>query len=177
MAESDIPFPLLAGQHICMTDNEGNKVYYRIQRQAKMFDFPFPYEIPPLTSLRDNDISIGQGSGAISVFRTSANEMKQWVTWIDNDYLGVTWTILDAKVNAILGNDQPETKYTSPFGSVNFPKFIFDNPAGNVTFTISNKNPLKLIAGTLHIIMYDYKVLPSKAVPEYCTDIGYGGSR
>lgn len=166
--ESDIPFPLLSGQYI-----KYNGKYYKVTKQPKMFDFPFPYELPPSGKLNDNSIQLNSTS-KVSAFSTSENQMKEWVTWIDNDYLGIVWNIASIKINSINGISEPETKYTSPFGSVNFPKFIFNNATGSVSFNLINTNPVKFIAGTIHIIMYDYKVALVDGTPDYYTDISYG---
>lgn len=176
MDENDIPFPLLSGQYFSVLAGDGARQFFKVTRQPTMFDFPFPYEIPPTSILADQDITIGAGSGAVSVFRTKANGLKQWVTWVDNDYLGVVWNVVDVKINSLLGSSQPETKYLCPFGSINFPKFIFNNSSGNVTFTLVNASPSKVIAGTLHIIMYDYTAERFQGVPPYYTDIEYKGA-
>lgn len=175
--ENDIPFPLLSGQYFSVLNDGGNtRAFYKVTRQPTMYDFAYPYEIAPSESLADQDITIGSGSGALSIWRTKANELKQWVTWIDNDYLGVIWNVVDVKINSMTGTSEPETKYLCPFGSVNFPKFIFNNAAGNVTFTLKNLSTTKTIAGTLHIIMYGYTSEPANVQPQYYTDIEYKGT-
>lgn len=175
--ENDIPFPLLSGQYFSALIEGGTaRQYFRVTRQPTMYDFAFPYEIGAGLKLEDQDITIGSGSGALSIFRTKKNGLKQWVTWIDNDYVGVVWSVVDVKMNSMTGTSEPETKYLCPVGSVNFPKFIFDNSAGNVTFTVNNLSATRTIAGTLHIIMYEYTAEEVKQVPQYFTDIEYRGT-
>lgn len=179
MGENDIPFPLLSGQYISALNTDGARIFYQISRQPTMFDLPFAYEIAAGLSLSDQTITLGTGSGALSVFRTKTPGMKQWVTWIDNDYLGINWNIVDVKVNSLTGFNEPETKYLTPFGSVNFPKFILNNSSGNVTFTLKNLSLTNTIAGTIHIIMYEYTIQQVKTVPQVYTDIEFrsaGGS-
>lgn len=169
---NEIPFPLLSGQFVYTTIN-GKKVYYELTRQGRYFDLQYPYEIPPATTLSDLSIQNGTGSGAISVFRTKVPGLKEWVTWVDNDWLSVSWVIDSVRVNTLSGFSEPETKYTSPTGSSNFPKFTINNSAGNITFTLTNRNPINMIAGTLHILMYDYVIAPYNAIPSSATDITY----
>lgn len=175
--ENDIPFPLLSGQYISAFQDTSNvREYYQIVRQPSFFDLTYSYEIGPGLELSDETITLGTGSGALSAFRTNVPGLKQWVTWIDNDYLGVRWDIVDVKMNSLKGTNEPETKYTSPFGSVNFPKFILNNASGNVTFTLSNLSSTKTIAGTLHIMLYEYQIEKAKGTPQYYTDIEYRGT-
>ena len=170
--ENDIPFPLLAGQFVAAYENNV-KSYYKISGQPVMVDLAYPYEIGPDLEIADQTITLGKGSGAISAFRT--NNLKQWVTWIDNDYLTVQWTIDNVNINSLNSFIEPLTAYISPFGTINFPLFILHNVSGNVTFTLSNTSLTKTIAGTLHIIMYDYKIEPVSSAPPQYTDIDYRG--
>lgn len=175
--ENDIPFPLLSGQYVSGFDNTNQiRVFYQVDRQPSFFDLTYKYEISPLQKISDQTITLGTGSGALSVFRTKVPGMKQWVTWIDNDYLGVTWNVVDVNMNSLTGFSEPETKYTSPFGGISFPKFILNNSAGNVTFTLSNLSSTKTIAGTLHILMYEYALKKASGTPPYYTDIEYKGT-
>jgi len=177
MAENDIPFPLLSGQFISSIGANGQREFYQIIRQPTMFDLTYQYAIAPTESLEDQTITNGTGSGQISVFKTNVPGLKQWVTWIDNDYLGVSWNVVDVKANTMLGFNRPLTKYTSPFGSVNFPLFILNNSSGNVTFNLTNLSKLNSIAGTLHVLMYEYVIKPYTGTPPtYYTDISYKGS-
>ncbi len=174
MDENDIPFPLLSGQYISTSQGtDRNRTFWQIVKQPSMFDLSFSYEIAAGLSLADQTITNGTGSGAISVFKTSVPGLKQWVTWIDNDYLGVKWALVDINMNSLSGFTRPLTKYTSPFGSVNFPMFILNNPSGNVTFTLENLSTTKTIAGTLHILMYEYTIRPAASAPSFYTDIEY----
>ncbi len=175
--ENDIPFPLLAGQWISTSIN-GTKNYIKLAGQPKFFDLTYAYEIGPDLQITDQTITLGTGSGAISAFRT--NYLKEWVTWIDNKYLQVSWVLDDVKINSLSSFNFPQTSLQTPFGSVNFPLFIYNNVSGNVTFTLTNTSLTKTIRGTLHIMMYDYKTgSPTSAVPPQYTDIDYnvgGGS-
>lgn len=175
--ENDIPFPLLSGQYVSgFANGSNNRTFYQITRQPSFFDLTYRYEIAPSDTIADQTITLGTGSGAISVFRTKVPGLKQWVTWIDNDYLGVTWNVVDVKMNSLTGFTEPETKYTSSFGGINFPKFILNNSSGNVTFTLSNLSKTKTIAGTLHILMYEYTIQQASGQPQYFTDIEYKGT-
>jgi hypothetical protein len=168
--ENEIPFPLLSGQYISVIENETVK-YYRTTKQPKMFDLTYSYEIPPSGSIADQTITLGTGNGALSVFKTGA--LKEWVTWIDNKYLKVDWNVLDVKLTSLTSFSEPLTKITSPYGSSNFPMFILKNSSGSVTFTLTNNSPLHTISGTLHIILYEYAIEESKAVPQVFTNIMY----
>lgn len=170
--ESDIPFPLLAGQYISAYV-DGVKKFFKIQGQPKMFDLTFSYEIGPSLQIADQTITQGTGSGALSVFRTSY--LKEWVTWIDNRYLTVDWVIDDKKLTSLDSFNQPLTSLITPIGSINFPLFVYNNKSGNVTFTLRNRSLTQTISGTLHVIMYDYKTEPAKEVPAVYTDIDYAG--
>ena len=170
--ESDIPFPLLAGQYIS-TYVDDQKKFFKIQGQPKLFDLTYAYEIGPGLQIPDETITQGTGSGTLSVFRTKY--LKEWVTWIDNKYLEVEWIINDKKLTSLDSFTQPLTSLISPFGTVNFPLFIYNNVSGNVTFTLTNHSLTKTIAGTLHVIMYDYKTEPVKEIPSIYTDIDYAG--
>ena len=85
------------------------------------------------------------------------------------------WTIDSVNINSLNSFIEPLTAYISPFGTINFPLFILHNVSGNVTFTLSNTSLTKTIAGTLHIIMYDYKIEPVSSAPPQYTDIDYRG--
>lgn len=172
MGENEIPFPLLSGQYV-YANADGTKRYYEIVRQPRYFDLTVPYEIPPSTTITDQTITNGTGSGEISVFRTKVPGLKEWVTWIDNDYLEVSWTIDSVRINSLSGYSRPETKYTSPFGGMNFPKFILNNAAGNVTFDLTNTSPGKYIAGTMHVIMYEYVIKAITEAPAQATNVTY----
>ena len=64
----------------------------------------------------------------------------------------------------------------TPYGTVNFPLFIYQNKSGNVSFTLKNTSLTKTIRGTLHILMYDYRTeKPSNIAPPQYTEIYYGG--
>ena len=138
-----------------------------------MFDLTYAYEIGPNLQIADQTITQGTGSGTLSVFRTKY--LKEWVTWIDNRYLKVDWVIDNKKITSLDSFTQPLTEIITPFGNVNFPLFIYNNVSGNVTFTLTNKSLTKTIAGTLHVIMYDYKTEPVKEIPSVYTDIDYAG--
>lgn len=174
MGESDIPFPLLSGQAIRATVN-GVETFYQVSKQARWFDLKFDYVIPPAQKLTDQTITLGSGSGAINAFATQF--LKEWVTWIDNDLIGVTWSISSVNINQLQGYGQPLTLFTSPAGSVNFPMFNFNNPAGNVTFDISNFSLTQYAAGTLHVMLYDYQLKNLTAAPSVYTDISYSTGR
>lgn len=166
MASDDIPFPLLAGQYIAVHVN--NEIeYYKIAGQPAMFDLTYPYEIGPGQKIADQSLTLSNGSA----FRT--NQLKEWVTWIDNDYLTVSWTINSNRINSLNSITVPLTKNLSPYGSINFPLFIFNNPAGNVSFTLGNSSQTNVISGTLHIIMYDYRITKVSTIPQQYTDIDY----
>lgn len=169
--ESDIPFPLLSGQWIATTVN-GKKEYVKISGQPKYFDLPYAYEIPPSEQISDISLTTGTGSGALSVFRT--NHLKEWVTWIDNKYLAVSWRINSTDINALNSFTTPQNVLQTPYGTVNFPLFIYNNRAGNVSFTLENKSLTKTIRGTVHIMMFSYYTEPPVATaPAQYTDIDY----
>ncbi len=169
--ESDIPFPLLAGQWVATTLND-KKYYIKISGQPKYFDLTFAYEIGPGLQIADQTITLGTGSGALSAFRT--NYLKEWVTWIDNKYLQVSWVLDDVNINSLSSFTSPQTVLQTPYGSVNFPLFIYKNVSGNVTFTLTNTSLTKVIRGTLHIMLYDYKTdTPTTTAPAQFTDIDY----
>jgi hypothetical protein len=155
--ESDIPFPLLAGQWIA-TFIDNKERYVKIGSQPRFFDLTFAYEIGPGLELQNQNISTGTGSGANSVFRTKY--LKEWVTWIDNKHLQVSWKIDDLSINSLNSFPYPQDSILTPYGSVNFPLFIYNNQSGNVTFTLTNTSLTKTIRGTLHILMYDYTTEP-----------------
>lgn len=155
MGENEIPFPLLSGQWVSVYKN-GIEQYVRIMAQPRFFDLEYAYEIGPDLDITDQTINIGTGSGAVNVFRTSG--LKQWVTWIDNKYLSVAWTINSLDINSLNSFSYPQDSVLTPYGSVNFPLFVYDDPAGNVSFTLTNTSLTKTIRGTLHILLYEYKV-------------------
>ncbi|WP_298409468.1 hypothetical protein [Ferroplasma sp.] len=168
--ESDIPFPLLSGQYIGMySASKKAEFYQKIVGQPKLFDLPYPYEIAPKSSIPNVTLTKGNAS----LFRT--DYLKQWVTWIDNKFLGVTWTVNDVNLTSLISNPQPMTFLTNPFGAINFPMFIFHNVSGNVVFSLSNSSALHTITGTLHILMYDYKTENVTGTPSVFTDIDYMG--
>jgi hypothetical protein len=170
--ESDIPFPLLAGQWIA-TRVQDTKQYIKISGQPKFFDLTYAYEIGPDLSIADQTLTLGTGSGAISAFRT--DYLKEWVTWIDNKYLGVSWKLDDVSINSLSSFSFPQDSIQTPYGSVNFPLFIYNNRSGNVTFTLTNTSLTKTIRGVLHVLMYDYKTdAPVATAPAQYTDIYYG---
>lgn len=166
LGKASLPFPFAAGENITAKVN-GQRKYFKITEQPAVYDFAFPYMLTAAGELPNQTITTGQGQGSQPVFRTIANEMKEWVAWIDNAYLGVQWEINDHNYNAILGITFPLTKYTSPFGSKAFPLFAVDNISGNVTFTLTNLSQLRPIAGTLHIEMYDYSLEPIEKPSSY----------
>lgn len=172
--ESDIPFPLLSGQWIATYINN-EKRFAKIATQGKFFDLKYTYEIGPLLSITDQTINTGTGSGANSVFRTKY--LKEWVTWIDNKYLQVAWTIDSVNINSLNSFAYPQDSVLTPYGSVNFPLFIYNNESGNVTFSLTNTSRTKTIKGTLHILMYEYRTEPLLPVnttpPAQYTDIYY----
>ena len=171
MGDSEIPFPLISGQYISAIEN-GKRVFYQVSKQPRYFDFSQDYELAPSASLSDQAFTLGSGSGAINAFQTPY--LKEWVTWIDNDDLGVSWNISNTAMNKVQGYTKPLTIYTSPYGSVSFPMFNFKNSTGNVTYTLQNLSATDTIAGTIHVLMYDYMIVPfSGSVPQYYTDIEY----
>ena len=174
--ESDIPFPLLSGQWIAKTIDE-KKQYIKIVGQPVYYDLVYPYEIGASSQLQDLDIKVGTGSGGLSVFRT--DYLKEWVTWIDNKYLQVAWRINSTDINSLNGFTTPQDVLQTPYGTVNFPLFIYENKAGNVVFSLTNKSSTKTIRGTLHILMYSYHTAkPVDTAPAQYTDIDYrGGSQ
>lgn len=173
--ESDIPFPLLAGQWIA-TYIDGTKNFVKISGQPKFFDLTYAYEIGPDLEIADQTLTLGTGSGAISAFRT--NYLKEWVTWIDNKYLTVSWQLDDVIINSLSSFREPQDSLQTPYGTVNFPLFIYNNRSGNVTFTLKNNSLTKTIRGTLHILMYDYHTeIPVATPPPQYTEIYYGGAK
>ena len=173
--ESDIPFPLLAGQWASVMQNS-TKQYVKISGQPKYFDLTYDYEIGPDLQIADQTLTLGTGSGAISAFRT--DYLKEWVTWIDNKYLTVSWVLDDINVNSLSSFQFPQDELMTPYGTVNFPLFIYDNRSGNVTFTLKNASLSKTIRGTLHIMMYDYYTeKPVATAPPQYTETTYGGRK
>jgi hypothetical protein len=171
--ESDIPFPLLAGQWIAATIQE-KKRYIKISHQPLYFDIPYAYEIGPRQELSDLTVNTGTGSGAQSVFKT--RYLKEWVTWIDNKYLAVAWRISSVDINSLNGFTTPQDALQTPYGTVNFPLFIYNNVSGNVVFSLKNLSYTKVIRGTLHILMYSYATdAPVDTAPPQYTDIDYKG--
>ena len=169
--ESDIPFPLLSGQWVAKTI-DGKKQYMKISGQPTFFDLKYSYEIAPTQQLQDLDIKLGSGSGGLSVFRT--DYLKEWVTWIDNKYLEVAWRINSTDINSLNSFTTPQNVLQTPYGTVNFPLFIYNNRAGNVSFTLENKSLTKTIRGTVHIMMFSYYTEPPVATaPAQYTDIDY----
>jgi hypothetical protein len=173
--ENDIPFPLLSGQWVATYINNV-KSFVKISGQPKFFDLSYAYEIGPDLEIADQTLTLGTGSGAISAFRT--NFLKEWVTWIDNKYLTVSWQLDDVQINSLSSFREPQDSIQTPYGTVNFPLFIYNNRSGNVTFSLTNKSLTKTIRGTLHILMYDYHTeAPVATPPPQYTEIYYGGQR
>ena len=173
--ENDIPFPLLSGQWVATYINNV-KSFVKISGQPKFFDLSYAYEIGPDLEIADQTFTLGTGSGAISAFRT--NFLKEWVTWIDNKYLTVSWQLDDVQINSLSSFREPQDSIQTPYGTVNFPLFIYNNRSGNVTFTLKNNSLTKTIRGTLHILMYDYHTeAPVATPPPQYTEIYYGGQR
>ena len=177
--ESDIPFPLLAGQWASVMV-DGEKKFVKIKGQPKFFDLTFTYEIGAGLTLSDQAITLGTGSGSLSAFRT--DYLKEWVTWIDNKYLGVTWVLNSTRINSLNSFEEPQNAIQTPYGSVNFPLFIYKNTSGNVTFSLVNNSLTKTIRGTLHILMYDYQTdkevtFPKGQEPAQYTETYYGGNQ
>ena len=174
--ESDIPFPLLSGQWVAKTIND-KKQYIKISGQPTFFDLKYSYEIAPTQQLQDLDIKLGSGSGGLSVFRT--DYLKEWVTWIDNKYLEVAWRINSTDINSLNSFTTPQDVIQTPYGTVNFPLFIYNNRSGNVVFSLTNGSETKTIRGKLHILMYAYHTEPPvQTAPAQYTDIDYrGGSQ
>lgn len=170
MANDDIPFPLLAGQYFAASEN-GVKKFFKVVGQPTMYDLTYPYEIGPGLEIPDQTINLGTGSGAITVFK--ADYLKEWVTWIDNEYLTVKWKINSTDMNALNSFPEPLTKNIAQYGNINFPLFLYHNASGNVNFTLGNASLTKVISGVLHIIMYDYKTEPAQGMPQQYTDIEY----
>ena len=165
--ENEIPFPLLSGQYI---KYDGS--FYQIQMQGTIYDLTKTYAIPPGGELSGQSITMPTNS-SFNVFQTPVNGLYEWVTWVDNEYLGVSWKVLNRSVNDLRSYAEYLTKQTSPFGSVNMPMFILNNTSGSVSLTLTNLSSVKIISGTLHIIMYAYMTKQTSETPQAYTDISY----
>lgn len=145
-----IPFPFLSGMVIAQ-----NGKFYRINGQGIKNVLSKTYTLIAGQTTVGNTFTTGN----VSTFTTDKLHMKQWVTWIDNVYLQVVWSIDGNTVNLINGNDSPLTYDTSPEYSEVMPLALVNSPQPQVAFKLINNNPAIPIFGNLKIILWEYAVV------------------
>jgi len=173
--ESEIPFPLLNGMVVEILQ-QGVPTYYTIKGQGTPFELSQAYllapsSIPTASTLKNQSFTVNNQNA----MKTNANELKVWVSWIDNLYLTVNWEINSRQLNLLNGVVNPLTYETSPYGSNVMPLGIINSPTANVTYTLSNSNSQLPIRGIFRVIMYYYSVekIPKPPAGQPYTSLDY----
>lgn len=165
---TEIPFPLMARQYVQITS--GGKPYFlEIQAQSQPKIFKIPYVLLPGTELKDQIPSLG----TLNIFDVDSEHLVQWVSWIDNRDLGVTWKINSQSENDLQGQSSPLTHEISPKGNTSAPFFLYNAPRANVTYTLSNLSSIYPIKGEFEIVLYVFRVKPVTAPPAVYTVAAY----
>ncbi|MEM3862278.1 MAG: hypothetical protein QW203_07350 [Thermoplasmatales archaeon] len=172
MEREGVPFPLLSGMYIRNVE-EGKSVFYKISGQAQFTILSAPYLIPPSTSQTGQLFTIGN----VNAFQTNDKLFKQWVSWIDNKYLGVQWVIGGTTLPQLNGvpqyltiQDSPEYEYSVQYYSVN-------EPTATTSYNLINLSSQVPIRGVFKVLIATYSVSEISQIPagSSYTDITIGG--
>lgn len=169
---SEIPFPLVAGQYIEARINN-QPAYFEIVSQSQPKELTLNYLIPPSSKLTDQQFNLGNG---VSVFVTDQNTLKQWVSWIDNINLEVSWTVTGQNMNILEGITNPLTFDTSPYGSTDQPFFLTGQPRPTVSFDLINGSTVSIVRGVFKVIVYEYAIKQVPTKPAVFTRTRYAQS-
>jgi hypothetical protein len=169
---SEISFPLKARQFVQILSG-GKTLFLEVTAQSQPKVYTAPYLILPGSSITDQIPQIGN----LNIFDVNSDELVQWVTWIDNKNLGVTWKINGQEQNLLQGISSPLTHEISPKGNSAAPFFLYNQPRANVTYSLVNLSQELPIRGTLEVILYSFSVKPVTTTPSVYTVAGYSLSQ
>jgi hypothetical protein len=167
-----VPFPFLSGM-IVRVNTAGGQIYYKVGGQAQQTILTAPYLIGPNLNSLNLQFTIGQ----VNAFQTSDTLLKQWVTWVDNEYLGVQWTINGTTLPLLNGQAQYLTVQTSPPYSYDIQFFSVGQINIQAAYNLFNLNTLAPIRGVLKVVLAttSVKQIPQPPANQPFTDISIGG--
>lgn len=171
MVENEIPFPFLNNMTVEKRDSSGNPAFYKVIGQGTTSTLTVDYTITPGGKLTDQTITAG-GSDA---FKTTSTSLKEWVSWIDNENLQVSWTLGNTKINQLNGVSYPLTFDTSPIGSFTMPLATVNDPTPNVSFDLINGSSSGVCRGTFKVILVSYRVERLQNPVDTYTSLDYSG--
>jgi len=148
--------------------------YYKIEGQGQQTILSQPYLIGPNLS-QTGQFTVGN----LNAFQTGPNLLKQWVTWVDNEYLGVQWSINSTTLPILNGVPQYLTVQTSPPYSYDIQFYSVNEPAIQASFNLVNLNPNIPIRGILKVVVASFTVVKLSQPPapnQPFTDITIGGT-
>jgi hypothetical protein len=169
---SEISFPLKAHQYVQIVSG-GKTIFLEVTAQSQPKVFTAPYLILPGSSLTDQIPLIGN----LNIFDVNDTELVQWVTWIDNKFLGVTWKINGQEQNLLQGSSSPLIHEVSPKGNTAAPFFLYNQPRANVSYSLTNLSSEVPIRGNFEVVLYSFNVKPTTTVPSVYTVAGYSLSQ
>ncbi|MGC8699267.1 MAG: hypothetical protein ACP5RE_03735 [Candidatus Acidifodinimicrobium sp.] len=166
------PFPFLPGMIVGVKGESGYN-YYKIKGQAQQTVLTAPYLIGPNLNLQGQTFTVAN----ISAFQTNARTLKQWVTWVDNQYLGVNWVINGTTLPQVNGVGQYLTIQTSPAYSYDIQFYSIAEQNIQASYNLYNLNPNLPIRGILKVVLNTMSVEPLQSLPagQMFTDISVGG--
>jgi len=168
-----VPFPFLSGMIVRVKAGNGYE-YYKIEGQGQQTILSQPYLIGPNLS-QTGQFTVGN----LNAFQTGPNLLKQWVTWVDNEYLGVQWSINSTTLPILNGVPQYLTVQTSPPYSYDIQFYSVNEPAIQASFNMVNLNPNIPIRGILKVVVASFTVVKLSQPPapnQPFTDITIGGT-
>ena len=169
-----VPFPFLPGMIVRVSTGNGYE-YYKIEGQGQQTILSQPYLIGPNLS-QTGQFVVGNN---LNAFQTGPGLLKQWVTWVDNEYLGVQWNINGKTLPILNGVPQYLTVQISPPYSYDIQFYSVNDPAIQATYNLVNLNPNVPIRGILKVVVISYSVVKLTQPPspnQPFTDITIGGS-
>jgi len=168
-----VPFPFLSGMIVRVKVGNGYE-YYKIEGQGQQTILSQPYLIGPNLS-QTGQFTVGN----LNAFQTGPNLLKQWVTWVDNEYLGVQWSINSTTLPILNGVPQYLTVQTSPPYSYDIQFYSVNEPAIQASFNLVNLNSNIPIRGILKVVVASFTVVKLTQPPapnQPFTDITIGGT-
>jgi len=168
-----VPFPFLSGMIVRVKVGNGYE-YYKIEGQGQQTILSQAYLIGPNLS-QTGQFTVGN----LNAFQTGPNLLKQWVTWVDNEYLGVQWSINSTTLPILNGVPQYLTVQTSPPYSYDIQFYSVNEPAIQASFNLVNLNPNIPIRGILKVVVASFTVVKLSQPPapnQPFTDITIGGT-
>ncbi len=166
------PFPFLPGMIVGVKGENGYN-FYKIKGQAQQTILTAPYLIPPNLSVVGQVFTIAN----INAFQTNSRTLKQWVTWVDNEYLGVNWVINGVTLPQVNGVPQYLTVQTSPAYSYDIQFYSVAEQNIQASYNLYNLNTQQAIRGILKVILNTMTVEPIQSLPagQTFTDLSVGG--